>query len=103
MVCDGVVKPIEVGGSGFEATFAALAVRSALASISSITRPSFLTLDEVDSTFNPENVDMLYELYNRILQNYSFIFHIVHDDSVVDRHDAVVTIVKEGHISKIEM
>lgn len=103
MVCDGVVKPIEVGGSGFEATFAALAVRSALASISSITRPSFLTLDEVDSTVNPENVDMLYELYNRILQNYSFIFHIVHDDSVVDRHDAVVTIVKEGHISKIEM
>lgn len=103
MVCDGVVKPIEVGGSGFEATFAALAVRSALASISSITRPSFLTLDEVDSTVNPENVDMLYELYNRILQNYSFIFHIVHDDSVVDRHDSVVTIVKEGHISKIEM
>lgn len=103
MVCDNVVKPIEVGGSGFEATFAALAVRSALASISSITRPSFLTLDEVDSTVNPENVDMLYELYNRILQNYSFIFHIVHDDSVVDRHDAVVTIVKEGHISKIEM
>ena len=103
MVCDGVVKPIEVGGSGFEATFAALAVRSALASVSSITRPSFLTLDEVDSTVNPENIDMLYELYNRILQNYSFIFHIVHDDSVVDKHDAVVTIVKEGHISKIEM
>lgn len=102
MLCDGMKKPIEVGGSGFETTFAALAVRNALATISSMSSATALTLDEIDSTVNDENVDALYELYHRILGGYDFIFHICHDSSVVDRHDMVVTVVKEGHISKIE-
>lgn len=103
MVNDGVKKPIEVGGSGLETTFAALAVRNALATISSMSSASCLTLDEVDSTVNSDNIDALYELYNRMLSSYDFIFHVVHDDNVVDRHDMVVTVVKEGHISRIEM
>ena len=103
MVNDGVKKPIEVGGSGLETTFAALAVRNALATISSMSSASCLTLDEVDSTVNSDNIDALYELYNRMLSSYDFIFHVVHDDNVIDRHDMVVTVVKEGHISRIEM
>lgn len=103
MVNDGVKKPIEVGGSGLETTFAALAVRNALATISSMSSASCLTLDEVDSTVNSDNIDALYELYNRMLSSYDFIFHVTHDDNVIDRHDMVVTVVKEGHISRIEM
>lgn len=103
MRCDGSDMPIGVSGSGFETTFAGIAVRSALATIGSQTNSSYLTLDEIDSTVNQENTDVLYELYNRLLNNYDFIFHIVHDDSVVDKHDMVVTVVKDGHVSRIEM
>jgi exonuclease SbcC len=104
LVCDGVEMPIEKGASGFEATFGGIAVRNALATISSLSRPNYLTLDEVDSTINPENMDNLYELYNRILTNYDFIFHIVHTDNeeVIAKHNQIVTVVKENHISKID-
>ena len=104
LVCDGVEMPIEKGASGFEATFGGIAVRNALATISSLSRPNYLTLDEVDSTISPENLDNLYELYNRILTNYDFIFHIVHTDNedVIAKHNQVVTVVKQNHISKID-
>ena len=103
MVNDGKKKPIEVGGSGLETTFAALAVRNALATISSMSSANILCLDECDATINEENTDALYELYKRILSSYDFIFHITHDVTVEDRHDMIVTVVKEGHISRIEM
>jgi DNA repair exonuclease SbcCD ATPase subunit len=102
MVNDGAKRPIEVGGSGFETTFAALAVRNALATISSMSSSNMLVLDEVDSTVNPDNLDALYELYHRLLSSYDYIFHVVHDDNVADLHDMVVTVVKDGHISRIE-
>jgi ABC-type transporter Mla maintaining outer membrane lipid asymmetry ATPase subunit MlaF len=104
LVCDGVEMPIEKGASGFEATFGGIAVRNALATISSLSRPNYLSCDEIDSTINPENIDKLYELYNRILTNYDFIFHIVHTDNedVISKHSQVVTVVKQNHISKID-
>ena len=104
LVCDGVEMPIEKGASGFEATFGGIAVRNALASISSLSRPNYLTLDECDSAINPDNIDKLYELYNRILINYDFIFHVVHTDNeeVIGKHNQVVTVVKQSHISKID-
>ena len=103
MVSNGVKRHIEIGGSGFETTFAALAIRNALATISTMASGSCLTLDEPDSTVNDENLDVLYELYNRILKNYDFIFHTTHTMNVEDRHDMIGTVVKEGNISKIEI
>lgn len=102
MVADNVKKAIEIGGSGFETTFAAMAVRSALATISSMSSSNMLVLDECTSTINPENYDVLKELYLRILQNYDFILDISHISELDEMHDSVVTIVKEGHISKVE-
>jgi DNA repair exonuclease SbcCD ATPase subunit len=102
MVNDGMKRPIEIGGSGFETTFAALAVRNALATVSTFAKPSFLVLDECTSTINPENYDVLNELYHRILQNYDFIMDISHTSELDEIHDMVVTVVKDGHISKIE-
>jgi DNA repair exonuclease SbcCD ATPase subunit len=102
MINDGMKKPIEVGGSGFETTFAALAVRNALATISSMSSSSILCLDECTSTINPENYDALNELYHRISSNYDFIFDISHNSDLDEIHDMVVTVVKEGHISRIE-
>lgn len=102
MVNDGMKKPIEVGGSGFETTFAALAVRNALATISSMSSSNMLVLDECTSTINPENYDRLIELYHRISSNYDFIFDISHNSDLDEIHDMIVTVVKEGHISKID-
>lgn len=103
MVNDGAKRPIEISGSGFETTFAALAVRNALATISSFAKPNFLVLDECTSTVNPENYDVLNELYHRILSNYDYIIDICHTSELDDIHDMVVTVVKDGHISKVEM
>ena len=102
MVNDGAKRPIEVGGSGFETTFAALAVRNALATISSMSSSNMLVLDECTSTINPENYDTLNELYHRISSNYDFIFDISHNSDLDEIHDMIVTVVKEGHISKID-
>ena len=105
LVSDNHSMAIEKAASGFEATFAGIAVRNALASISSLSRPSFIVYDEIDSTVHPENNERLYELYNRILGNYDFIFHIVHTDNedIIGKHNTIITIVKEGHVSKIEI
>jgi len=103
MVTDGNSMLVDVSSSGFETTFAALAVRSALANISSITKVNCLTLDEIDSTVNPENYDNLRELYSRILGQYQYIFHICHTAELEDMHDMVITISKKDHISSIEI
>ncbi|MBP5725143.1 MAG: hypothetical protein J6X18_16415, partial [Bacteroidales bacterium] len=105
LVSDGCTMPIEKAASGFEGTFAGIAVRNALASISSLSRPNYITLDEIDSTVHPENQEVLYELYKRILGNYDFIFHVVHTDNedIIAKHDMVVTVVKDNHVSKIEI
>jgi len=102
LVRDGESLDLGTCASGFEGTFASLALRSALASISSISRPNFLCLDEVDSTISSVNYDKLTELYHRILTNYQFIIHIVHNELLADIHDMTITVVKEGNISKIQ-
>ena len=102
LVCDGCSMPIEKASSGFEATFAGLAVRSALASISSLSKSSFMCLDEVDSTVNSENYEALHELYKRMLFNYDFILHVEHNEDLQEMHDMIVTVVKENHVSRIK-
>ena len=62
----------------------------------------FLCLDEVDSTISSVNYDKLTELYRRILTNYQFIIHIVHNELLADIHDMTITVVKEGNVSKIQ-
>lgn len=101
MYRDGCVFDLGTCGSGLETTFSSLALRNALASISSISKPSFLVLDEVDSRVAKTNYDKLVELYRRILNNYDFIFHICHNQMLEDIHDMVITVVKENNISKI--
>ncbi len=101
LIRDGQSLDMGICASGFEGTFASLALRSALAGISSISRPNFLCLDEVDSTISSARYDKLTELYKRILSNYQFIIHIVHNELLTDIHDMVISVVKEGNVSKI--
>lgn len=101
MFRDGKKMDLATCSSGFEGTFAALAIRSALASIATISKPNFLTLDEIDATIAVSNYDNLTELYRRILHNYQFIIHIAHNELLEHIHDMTITVYKENNISKI--
>lgn len=100
---DGQKMDLGTCSSGFEGTFAALAIRSALASIGNIASPSMMCLDEVDATIAAPNYDNLTELYRRILSNYQFIIHIAHNELLEHIHDMTIMVYKEDNVSKISL
>lgn len=100
---DGQKMDLGTCSSGFEGTFAALAIRSALASIGNIASPSMMCLDEVDATIAAPNYDNLTELYRRILSNYQFIIHIAHNELLEHIHDMTIMVYKEDNVSKIQL
>lgn len=102
LVKDGVKLNLGVGASGFEGTIASLALRSALASISTMSKPNFLCTDEVLSGVASCNYDNLHELYNRIVSNYDFILNITHNENIYDWHNEIITVTKDNNISKIK-
>lgn len=101
MIQEGVRMDLGVCSSGFEGTFSALAIRSALGNIATISKPNFLVLDEIVETIGASNYDNLVELYKRIITNYQFILHITHNEMLTYMHDDVVSVCKEGKISKL--
>ena len=103
LVKDGVNMNLGTAASGFEGTMASLALRSALAGISTMSKPNFLVLDEVLGLTASCNYDNVHELYKRILSNYDFILNITHNENLYDWHDGgTITIVKDGNISKLK-
>lgn len=102
LIRDNVVSKLS-SGSGFEQTAASLALRVVLGNMSTLSRPSFILLDEVLGGVAKENYDNIKKLYDRILKDYSFVFQITHLDDIVDWHDKVVTVKKEDNISTISL
>lgn len=98
---NGVVMDMGVAASGFEGTMASLALRSALASISSISKPNFLTLDEILSGVAAVNYEHVHELYKRMAVNYDFIINITHNELIYDWHNQNITVTKQDDISSI--
>ena len=103
LIRDGEKMDLGTCASGFEGTFSALALRSALASISTISKSNLLILDEIDSTIAISNYDKLTELYKRILSNYQFIIHIAHNELLEHIHDMTISVYKENNVSKIKL
>lgn len=102
LVKDGVNMDLGVAASGFEGTIASLALRSALASISTMSKPNFLVLDEILSGVAACNYDNVQEAYNRIISNYDFIINITHNELIYDWHNQSITVIKEDNISKLK-
>lgn len=102
IIADGVMSDLS-SGSGFEQTVAALALRCALGKISTMSRPSFMLLDEVLGGVAKENYENVKKLYDRMLKEYSFIFQVTHLDDIADWHDTTVVVKKEGRISTISV
>jgi DNA repair exonuclease SbcCD ATPase subunit len=88
-------------GSGFEQTAAALALRVVLGNISTLSRPSILLLDEVLGGVAEMNYENIKLLYDRIIKDYSAVFHITHLNQIMDWHTAIVTVKKENNVSSI--
>ena len=97
------VKSDLSSGSGFEQTVAALALRAVLGNISTMSRPSFMLLDEVLGGVARDNYENIKKLYDRMLKDYSFIFQVTHLDDIADWHNTTVVVKKENRVSKISI
>ena len=100
---DGVKMDLAIAGSGFEETMASLALRSALASISTMSKPNFLCTDEVLGQTAASNLENVHEIFKRIVANYDFILNITHNEDIADWHDGGrITVTKVNNVSKIK-
>lgn len=97
------VKSDLSSGSGFEQTVAALALRAVLGNISTMSRPSFMLLDEVLGGVAKDNYENIKKLYDRMLKDYSFIFQVTHLEDIADWHDTTVVVKKENRVSTISV
>ena len=69
--------------------------------ISTMPKPSFIVLDEILGGVAEENLENLYELYKRILPDFSFVFHICHIKDVEDWSNQTVIVKKENNVSRV--
>lgn len=103
MLRDGKTMDLSICASGYETTMASIALRTALCSISSISRPNFCTMDEIIGTVGISNYDNLHELFKRMCSNYQFILHVSHVEAVWDWHEQTITVTKDENtnVSKL--
>lgn len=102
IITDGIKSDLS-SGSGFEQTVAALALRAVLGNISTMSRPSFMLLDEVLGGVARDNYENIKKLYDRMLKDYSFIFQVTHLDDIADWHNTTVVVKKENRVSTISV
>jgi DNA repair exonuclease SbcCD ATPase subunit len=102
IIQDGVVSDVN-SGSGFEKTVTALVLRSVISEISTIPKMNFIIFDEILGRVASENHDKIKLLYDRSVKYYDFVFHITHNESVLDWHNQIVTVVrKENGCSELK-
>lgn len=97
------VKTDLTGGSGFERTAAALALRAVLGNISTLPKMNSLVLDEIWGRVAKENYDNLRKLLVEIGKEFDFILIISHLDEVKDFCNTVITVTKKDNVSSLKM
>jgi DNA repair exonuclease SbcCD ATPase subunit len=95
------VEKLMTSGSGYEKTIASLALRSVLSKICSLPKPNIIVMDEVFGKISNENLDMVYEFFNKIKDYFEKIFLITHNPLITNWSDNVVKIKKEDNISRV--
>ena len=100
LIKDGVYKNLH-GGSGFELTAAALALRSVLADLSTIPRCGTLVLDEVWGRVSKENYENMKNLITKISQSYDSMILISHLDEIRDWCQNHIVVRKEDNVSTL--
>tara|TARA_R110002050_G_scaffold34397_1_gene86758 strand:+ start:1 stop:2139 length:2139 start_codon:yes stop_codon:yes gene_type:complete len=103
LIKDEVEAPLK-SGSGFELTISSIALRCVLGKVSSLPTPNFIAFDEVlGGRVARNNVPKLKPLFDRVSDMFDKVFFITQSDLVKEWSDNVVTVVKEGNISKVKI
>ena len=103
LIKDEVEAPLK-SGSGFELTIASIALRCVLGKVSSLPTPNFIAFDEVlGGRVARNNVPKLKPLFDRVSEMFDKVFFITQSDLVKDWSENIITVVKEGNISKVKM
>lgn len=92
--------PIELT-SGMEKFISSLAIRTALINISSLPRPNFLAIDEGFGVLDSANLHSMFNLFDYLKSQFSFMLVISHIDSMRDVVDKLIEIVKVNGNSNI--
>jgi len=87
-------RPIEMG-SGAEKTIAAMAMRLALLSVSSLPKSNVFILDEPATALDAENMDGFVRILEMVKNYYQTVFLISHVDSLKDIADVTIDIDKK--------
>jgi len=87
-------RPIEMG-SGAEKTIAAMAMRLALLSVSSLPKSNIFVLDEPATALDGENMDGFVRILEMVKNYYQTVFLISHVDSLKDIADVTIDIDKK--------
>jgi DNA repair exonuclease SbcCD ATPase subunit len=100
LIKDGVYKNLH-GGSGFELTASALALRAVLADMSTIPKCNMVVWDEVFGRIAKDNYDSLKNLVVKISESYDSIILISHLDEIRDWCQNHIVVEKNNNVSKI--
>lgn len=92
--------PIEMT-SGMERFIISQCIRTALAEISSLPKPSFIAIDEGFGVLDSENLNSIHLLFQQIKEHLDFVLCISHIDSMKDMVDDILPIYKENDFSKV--
>ena len=92
--------PIELT-SGMEKFISSLAIRTALINVSSLPRPNFLAIDEGFGVLDSDNLNSIFNLFDYLKTQFSFMLVISHIDSMRDVVDKLIEITKTNGNSKI--
>jgi DNA repair exonuclease SbcCD ATPase subunit len=92
--------PIELT-SGMEKFVSSLAIRTALINVSSLPRPNFLAIDEGFGVLDSDNLNSMFNLFDYLKTQFSFMLVISHIDSMRDVVDKLIEITKINGSSKI--
>ena len=96
----GVEKPLS-GGSGYERTLAALALRAVLAKVCSLPKPNIVCFDEVFGKVSNENLEFVGKFFNKIRDYFEKIIIISHNPLVKEWCDGYITVEKKNNISTL--
>jgi len=88
--------------SGMEKTIASLALRVAMANISSLPKPDFFIIDEGFGTLDNAGVEACSRLLVSLKRYFKIIFVITHVDGIKDAADHIIEITKSEKDSRVE-
>ena len=88
-------RPIEMG-SGAEQTIAAMAIRLALLSVSSLPKSNLFILDEPATALDAENMEGFVRIVDMVKNYYQVVLLISHVDSLKDIADTTIEIDKNN-------